>query len=194
MKTNLIQTEKCSIIYATFEKGETDPYTGKYPNRFYPHTEWFRCPRELDNTDLRNFVNESRVFLGFENDEETENLREVEGKELIAYWRMYHCGSWAGRWFFEKGNPFENEGDVTRYDIRGVDSIIDWFTENYPGGCDFIMREDFEKQFKTWGESENRYLLKPLYNDYLKIMVDTTYGNSDYPVRIYVYKDKEREV
>ena len=47
--------------------------------------------------------------------------------------------------------------------------------------------KDYLAQYPTWG-SENRYLLKPLYSDHYKVMFDTTYGNGDYPVRIYVYE------
>ena len=47
--------------------------------------------------------------------------------------------------------------------------------------------KDYLAQYSTWG-SKNRYLLKPMYSDHYKVMFDTTYGNGDYPVRIYVYE------
>ena len=172
----LIQTSKCSIIYGTF-RGEENQ-------------ELFRCPRELDDVDLHRYINENRTLVGFERDN-TKKLREVPGKELIGYWRMYYSGGWCGRWLFE-GNPFHSK-ELTRLDCKGVDEIINWFTENYPNGCNFIMEEDMEKQFGNWG-CENRHLIKPKYSDYYKVSIDTTYGNNDYPVRIYVYKDKESEV
>lgn len=53
-KTQLIQTAVCSIIYGQF--------SGEYQ-------ELFRCPRELDDVDLRGYVNDNRCVLGFENDD-----------------------------------------------------------------------------------------------------------------------------
>ena len=44
-KTQLIQTAVCSIVYGQF--------SGEYQ-------ELFRCPRELDDVDLRGYVNDSR--------------------------------------------------------------------------------------------------------------------------------------
>ena len=44
-KTQLIQTVVCSIVYGQFG--------GEYQ-------ELFRCPRELDDVDLRGYVNDNR--------------------------------------------------------------------------------------------------------------------------------------
>lgn len=163
----LIQTEICSIIYGDF-KGKSNQ-------------ELFRCPRELDNTDLRMYVNEHRCFLGWEADTETTDLTDVkESEKYIGYYRMYFTeGVWFGRWMEYK--------DAEKLDViacHGVDEIIEWLGENFPRGCDFTMREYLEK-YPTWG-SEKRYLLKPIYSDKYKVMFDTTYGNGDYPIRIYV--------
>lgn len=165
----LIQTEKCSIIYGNF-RGESQ--------------ELFRCPRELDNTDLRRYVNEHRCFLGFENDD-APDLRNVKGKVMIGYWRMYFSnGRWYGRWLLE-GNIIPDARDC-----HGVDEIMCWFSENFEKGCNYFMSSYFNDNFKHWG-GDHRYLVKPKYSDCYKVMVDTTYGNGDYPVRIYVYKNKE---
>ena len=169
--SDLIQTEKCSIIYGTFRGQENQ--------------ELFRCPRELDNTDLRRYVNENRCFLGFE-DDDTPDLRNVEGKVMIGYWRMYfRDGRWYGRWMIEWGNV-----NVNTRDCVGIDEIANWFMDNFDKGCDYFMEDYFYENFKHWGGNK-RYLVKPKYSDYYKVMVDTTYGNGDYPVRIYVYRDKE---
>lgn len=53
-KTQLIQTAVCSIVYGQFG--------GEYQ-------ELFRCQRELDDVDLRGYVNDNRCVLGFENDD-----------------------------------------------------------------------------------------------------------------------------
>lgn len=160
----LIQTEKCSIIYGEF-RGE-------------PNQELFRCPRKLDDIDLRAYVNENRCFLGFEQDVTTKDLRESE--KYLGYYRLYFRDGWHGRWM-------EGNTKVDMQDCIGVDKIIAWLRETFPHGCSWDMKAYLE-QYPVWG-SENRYLLKPVYSDHYKVMFDTTYGNGDYPVRIYVYSD-----
>lgn len=169
MQGKLIQTFECSIIYGTFRGKENQ--------------ELFRCPRELDDTDLRNYVNKERCFLGVENDN-TKDLRNVDGKEFLGYYRMYFTGgSWAGKWLDIK------EG-VTDLDVFGIQDITSWIQKQFPQGCDFFMKDYLQDKYPTWG-SDNRFLLRPIMSEYFKIMIDTTYGNHDYPVRIYCYKDKE---
>ena len=169
MQGKLIQTYECSIIYGTFRGKENQ--------------ELFRCPRELDNVDLRNYVNKERCFLGVENDN-TEDLRNVDGKEFLGYYRMYFTGgSWAGKWLVTK------EG-VTDLDVSGIQDITSWIRKQFPQGCDFFMKDYLQDKYPIWG-SDNRFLLKPIMSEYFKIMIDTTYGNHDYPIRIYCYGDKE---
>lgn len=50
----LVQDDKYSVVYGTF-RGESNQ-------------ELFRCPRELDDVDLKNYVNTNRCMLGFETD------------------------------------------------------------------------------------------------------------------------------
>ena len=167
MKANLIQTSICSIVYGTFQGKENQ--------------ELFRCPRELDNTDLRNYVNKERIFLGVEKDD-VEDLRKVPRKTFLGYYRMYSDGNgWFGRWLDVKDGT-EN------IDVAGIEDITNWLRTEFPHGCDFTMKE-YLTRFKNWGSDENRYLLRPIMSDRFKICIDTTYGNGDYPVRIYVYGD-----
>ncbi len=172
----LIQTDIASIIYGEFQ--------GK------SNQELFRCPRELDDKDLPRYINENRALvcpMGSDIpfvDDDTEDLRNIEGKELVGYWRMYFRNGWDGRWLFENGNK------PTQLDCAGVNRILDWIFSNFKGGCDYHMKYFFEEHFKKWG-GEQRYLIRPFKSEVYKVMVDTTYGNGDYPVRIYVYKEKE---
>ena len=46
----LIQTEEASIVFGDF-KGQKDQ-------------ELFRCPRKLEDTDLRRYVNENNCLVG----------------------------------------------------------------------------------------------------------------------------------
>lgn len=163
----LIQTEICSIIYGTFRGKENQ--------------ELFRCPKELDSIDLKNYVNNNRCLLGFEADE-VADLKNQEN--YLGYYRLYFRGGWFGSWM-------EGHTKVDEIDCVGVDEIIQWLRTNFPKGCSWDM-EDYLAQYPNWG-GEKRYLLKPLYSDCYKVMFDTTYGNGDYPVRIYVYKQNKND-
>lgn len=178
MMDQLIQTAESNIIFGRF-RGEDNK-------------ELFRCPRQ-NMEDLRRYINEYRSLvapMGSDKmpfvDDYVEDLRNIEGKEMIAYWRMYFRNGWAGRWLFESKNGPD------RLDCIGVDNIVDWFCKRFKNGCNWEMKGFFESKFALWGGKE-RYLIKPFMSDYYKVMVDTTYGNDDYPVRIYVYRDKKGE-
>lgn len=154
----LIQTENCSIVYGTFQGKENQ--------------ELFRCPRALDNVDLKQYINENRCFLGIEADDVHDDLHNLPG--YLGYYRLYFSGGWCGRWMYaDKG--------MSRLDCAGVDGIVEWLSVNFPKGCNYSMRE-FLSQYPSC--SNNRYLLKPLMSEHYKIMFDTKYGNEDYPVRI----------
>lgn len=164
-KTQLIQTAVCSIVYGQFG--------GEYQ-------ELFRCPRELDDVDLRGYVNDNRCVLGFENDD-TKNGG-IDGRKCIGYFRLYFTNGWYGRWFVNKGCH------VSEKDICGVTNIINELDRNFPRGCGWAMREHMAS---TYEGANERYFIKPLMSDCYRIMVDTTYGNADYPVRIYVYQKED---
>ncbi len=170
MKKTLIQTQMCSIVYGNFQEEKNQ--------------ELFRCPRATEHVDLRRYVNENYCLLGIENNNETKNLHEIPG--YIGYYRMYFRDfHWHGRWM-------EYNGDIDKLICLGIDEIIDWICEKFPRGCDWDMKE-FLSDFPNWGTDNNRYLLKPIYSDRYKIMIDTTYGNGDYPIRIYVYEPQNSQ-
>ncbi len=165
----LVQNEACSIIYD--ENGE----------------ELFRCPRALDGQDLVRYLNECRDFVGFESDDDTEDLYDVEGMITVDYYRLYfRSGLWSGSWM----NLYRKE-KLEDIECHGVDSIVKWFAKTFTNGCDYYMKDYFAGRFPTWGVHKEVYLLRPIGSKYYKVSVDTKYGNGDYPVRIYVYRDKE---
>ena len=53
----------------------------------------------------------------------------------------------------------------------GAECMDEYFKENYPNFMD-----------------DERYLIKPNFSNHYKIMVNTRYGNSEYPIKIYVYE------
>lgn len=165
--TKLVQNDECSIIFGDF-KGELNQ-------------ELFRCPRALDNTDLREYVNTNRCFLGFEADNETTDLTVLKNSPYyLGYYRLYfRNGSWYGKWL-------EESDELDRIVCHGVDEIVAWLQTRFPQGCNWDM-EAYLERYPAWG-SDDRYLLKPIMSDKYKVMFDTTYGNGDYPVRIYVIK------
>lgn len=159
----LVQTDKYSIVYGDFR--------GK------PGQELFRCPRELDDVDLRKYVNENRCLLGFEPD--TDGSLQKESDSYLGYYRMYfRDGTWHGRWM-------EESKKLDEIACHGVDEIISWLKRMFPHGCDWVM-ETYMQRYPNWGA--NRCLLKPVFSDHYKVLFDTTYKNEDYPVRIYVYE------
>lgn len=160
----LIQTSICSIIYGEF-RGEKKQ-------------ELFRCPRKLDHIDLKNYINENRIMLGFEADTESKSLKAEKG--YLGYYRLYFRGRWYGRWM-------EYDPKIDRIACHGVDEIVEWLQNRFPRGCSWAM-EEYLSNFPVWGCDNNRYLLVPTMSDHYKVLFDTTYGNDDYPVRIYVYE------
>lgn len=147
--------------------------------------EILRYVRENDMTGLYRIANESRLFLGFEEAEPTDNLKEcVDGKEYIGYYRMYYRnGSWYGQWMYADEKVFRSKTSDASY--AGCSAILEVLFALFSKGCDYTMKE-YLKQFEQC--SKNRYFLKPLYSDHYRILFDTTYGNEDYPVRIYLYE------
>lgn len=77
----LIQTQKCSIVYGEFQGKENQ--------------ELFRCPRELDSVDLKNYINRERCMLGFESESDTSDLK--ASNNYLGYYRLYFSGRWYGR-------------------------------------------------------------------------------------------------
>lgn len=166
MREDLVQDENYSVIYGDFH--------GEYQ-------ELFRCPRVQDDRDLRRYVDEYRCILGFEADNETSDLRTLKG--YLGYYRLYFIDRWYGSWM-------EIEGDIDDRAVAGIVKITEWLQEHFPKGCDWEM-EDYLKQFPAWGY-EKRFLLKPIYmGNFYRILFSTEFGNSDYPVRIYVYDNEE---
>lgn len=161
----LIQTEEASIVFGDF-KGQKDQ-------------ELFRCPRKLEDTDLRRYVNENNCLLGFESDDRQETLlNEIPG--YLGYYRLYFRDGWYGRWM-------EEDDRIDQKLCAGIDEIVRFLQSNFPYGCnDWDMAAWLRDEYPTWG-GDNRFLLKPLFGDHYRIAFDTTYGNGDYPVRIYVY-------
>lgn len=162
----LIQTEKCSIIYGTFNGEENQ--------------ELFRCPRKLDE-DLENYINKNRVCVGFENDNKMNNLHEIDG--YLGYYRLYFRGGWYGRWFFNE----EKKEKIDNFVCAGVDEIIEFLMEKFPYGCNWEMVDWLEK-FEKWGVHEHVWLLKPKMSKHYKVCFNTEFMNGDYPVRIYCYE------
>jgi hypothetical protein len=145
--------------------------------------ELFRCPAG-DDSMLSHYINEHRAFVGFE-DDDTEDVRKVPGKEMVSYYRLYWRDGWYGRWLDESN---DYKPDIV--DCAGIDRIVSWISENFPKGCTFAMSRYFSDNFKGYCENK-RFLIRPIMSEYYKVLIDTTYGNGDYPVRIYLYRDIE---
>lgn len=88
---------------------------------------------------------------------------------------------------FEADTETEDLKESDRYVCHGIDEIIKWLSDNFPHGCNWEMDEYFKENYPTWGD-EDRYLIFPIMSEHYKVLVNTRYGNGDYPVRIYVYE------
>lgn len=165
----LIQTQEASIVYGEF-KGEKNQ-------------ELFRCPRKLEDTDLRRYVNENNCLLGFESDDKQETaLNEIPG--YLGYYRLYFRDGWYGKWM-------EADEKIDQKLCAGIDEIVRFLQNNFSHGCnDWDMAAWLQDEYPTWG-CDKRFLLKPLFCDHYRIVFDTTYGNGDYPARIYVYDSNQ---
>jgi len=140
-------------------------------------------------SDVEAYIERERLCVEFKVDEATEDLYEVEGYNLVDYYRLYFRGGWYGRWMNLDPNPLP-EHKATKEECEGVNNIINFLIKHFPYGCDFSMTS-FLRKYPNWGVDEQRWLLAP--NKYYKVMFDTKYGNGDYPVRIYVYREKANE-
>lgn len=115
-----------------------------------------------------------------------------EAGEYLGYWRMYFRDGWNGRWFGESGDTSIDgryaEG-LTSQEVREVNIVAKFISEKWPMGCNIQMIRDLGKYNAM--VTENRHLLSSNGVDVnLIVLFDTTYGNGDYPVRIYVYRKK----
>lgn len=152
--------------------------------RFGKNEIIFQSPLE---SDLERFLKENRLVVDFADcgwDGTYDDLRAVKKKELLGYWRMYFRGGWDGRWF-----P-ESDKDMTKFEIKGLDNIINYIANRWKKGCDYFMEDEVKSLYTEWG-GDSRYLVCPKGNDNYLVMIDTKYGNGDYPCRIYVYREME---
>lgn len=132
---------------------------------------------------LKNYSNISKL----------DDLHNVEGKEFVGYWRMYFNHGYGGRWFNCNGDTSINgrcAKELKDDEIEKLNEIINYITDRWKGGCDYFMIEDLVKKFEAVENNENRYILEYEGSDNHIIVIDTTYRNHDYPIRIYVYREK----
>lgn len=173
----LVTTNDSCIVFGEF-KGVRDE-------------ELYRGPRNDEDT-LKKFINENAIVLPLENDTETTDLSEVPN--YLAYYRMYWRNGWYGRWMIDTDPSGMliigvKKPEIPYETIAMVAKLQDWIENEFRGGCDYHMEDFMRKNFEPWGD-DKIFLLKPPYVDNVKIQINTTYGNSDYPVRIYVYEEK----
>ena len=159
----LIRTSLTNIVYGDFNG--------------VPNQELFRSPIE---NDLIEYLNRERKCVQLVDAEEKDDLYTLQGVKLVGYYRMYYRNSWSGRWILDNGN------EPDRLECVGVQNIIDYICEKYPKGINYAAEYEIENEFKQ--VAEHRFLLKPYGNEYYRVLIDTTYHNDDYPIRIYVYR------
>jgi len=117
-----------------------------------------------------------------------DNFKKRKGKICLGYYRMYYRNSWNGRWLlnedvFEKPHKEEYE---TIYEI------IEYIKTKAPNGMNFEFKEFLEKTAEPAANGRYYFFAADTSFNYL-IEFSTEYGNSDYPARIYLYRDSEED-
>lgn len=169
--------------YIKTEIEENKSYIVKAKKRYAKEEEIiFQSPLK---EDYDAFVQKEAIITELTENNTVEDLRKVENKELIGYWRMYYRHGWNGVWFQNS----ETE-ELDSHDIKVLDNTIIYVCNRWSKGCDYFMTDDMKEHFSTWGEVETLYLLQPKGFDNCLICINTEFGNGDYPVRIYMYRDK----
>lgn len=114
------------------------------------------------------------------------NVREREGKVWVGYYRMYFTSSWAGWWFDNEDFP---DLHLTEEERNTVDEITDYVADKIPKGMNWEMIE-FLKKTEVPANNGRYYFFWNSKKSNFLIELTTEFGNADYPVRIYVYRDK----
>lgn len=118
-----------------------------------------------------------------------EDVRKVDGAgRFLGYLRFYfRNGSWICKWLDTPQNL--NLSDKARVLLMKICDEID---NVWKWGCDKSMKEELQSNYPNWG-AENKYLLEVIdSNISCYMLIDTTFGNDDYPIRIYVYEAEEQ--
>lgn len=148
-------------------------------------------------SDLEGFVKKERIVpkLVPGDKDKFSNLADVSGKKCLGYARLYFSSGWHYRWFSDFNGKTSLDGQevsLSAEDRALLKNTVRYFEDHYPRGCSYCMQEDMEELMAA--VSDNRYLLQPVFFENVAILVDTTYGNNDYPVRIYMYVDSDKKV
>lgn len=124
-------------------------------------------------------VIENKCSLNFEADLETTDIKALDS--YFGYLRVYfRNGSWHSAWM-------EANRDINESITHDIEEIINWLNETFSNGCNWEMDEYFKENYPNFMDDE-RYLIKPNFSNHYKVMVNTRYGNSEYPIKIYVYE------
>ena len=111
----------------------------------------------------------------------------------LGYYRMY-CNygyGWGGRWFNECKDTTEFGGvtSMNEKELSELNTTISAVVKEWPDGFSMFSNPSLERYDAAVTEDGKRHLL---YREgkllHMLILVDTTYGNGDYPIRIYCYK------
>lgn len=125
-----------------------------------------------------------------------ENIRSwdvaMPGKRYIGYNRLYFRNGWFSRWFAADGDTCP-EGSVclgaTSEEVDFLNALHAWLSKKWKHGCTAAMCGDLDKL--DCRIDDNMYLLEVEGGPCGCLMhFNTTFGNADYPVRIYLYREE----
>ena len=116
----------------------------------------------------------------------------IPGKKYLGYSRLHYRKGWHSRWFTADGStPLFGEvcEGLTVQEISTLNKVHQWLSDKYKNGCDDKMIADLN--WMNCRVGENLYLLKTedIFCECL-IHFNTEFRNNDYPVRIYLYRNR----
>lgn len=108
-----------------------------------------------------------------------------DGKICLGYYRLYYRNGWNIVWF-----PNENEiSKPEKAEIDIVNEIIEYIAEKAPIGMNVEFKDFLRKTAEPSPNGRYYFFADNTDFNYL-IEFNAKYGNNDYPVRIYLYRNK----
>lgn len=114
------------------------------------------------------------------------NFKEIQGiGEYMGFVRMKFRNHWDNIWF---GREYDTQ--IPKRAGCMLNNLLSDIQNNWQNGCDMQFELDIQKYDAYWSENGKRHLLEISDNGINYIfLIDATYGNCDYPIRIYIYEE-----
>ncbi|MGO5336735.1 hypothetical protein ACTQZS_07985 [Bilifractor sp. LCP19S3_H10] len=159
----------CSALNNNID-GEPDIEMRDGDVRFYPERVTWDWTRKNNISDLFEKVDQI-------------DLRSIPGKVLLGYHRLYFRAKHWNSTFISNDEckfPLDEEEYTDVMELKRAICIF------WPRGVNWKMEEDM-RSFRS--EDKKRFILRVKDNPDIYLLFDLRFGNADYPIRIYVYRN-----